>query len=55
MPVIFEMHFDFPSSFIAFMNPYGIVEKHIADKRVTNDFPVLQPAATHCEDCTASP
>ncbi len=51
--VIFEMHFDFPSFLIALVNPYGIVEKFIADKHVTNDFSILQPAPTHCENCLA--
>ena len=48
--VIFEMHFNFPSFFIAFVNPHGIVEKFIADKHVTNAFPVLQPASANYED-----
>ncbi len=51
--VIFEMHFDFPSFLIAIVNPYGIVEKFIADKHVTNDFPVLQTASAHYRDYLA--
>ena len=49
LPVIFEMHFDFPSFLIALVNPYGIVEKFIADKCVTNDFSILQSAPAHYE------
>ena len=51
--VIFELHFDFPSLFIAFVNPDRIIESLVAHEQVVNDFSVFQFTAAYYKDHTA--